>query len=177
VTDRTTVRFWTLAGPLRRIRCALLPSDTPSASGLAGESRGVHESGQAIVEIAIALPVVAAFLFTLIEICLMFYSYCMISESAREATRYAIVRGATCVTAGGAPCTASSSDINNYVSQLSWPNLGNGTMSAATTFPDSNENPGSRVQVIVSYVLPYNIPFAPHGTLHLASTSVMYIVQ
>jgi Flp pilus assembly protein TadG len=145
--------------------------------GMADDSGRIDENGQAIVEIAIALPVVAAFLFTMIEICLLFYSYCMISESAREATRYAIVRGATCVTAGGASCTASSTDINNYVSQLAWPNLGNGTITAAMTYPDGNENPGNRVQVKVSYVLPYNIPFGANGTLHLASTSVMYIVQ
>ncbi len=50
-------------------------------------------------------------------------------------------------------------------------------MSAATTYPDGNENPGSRVQIVVNYVFPYNIPFAPKGTLHMSSTSVMYIVQ
>jgi hypothetical protein len=60
---------------------------------------------------------------------------------------------------------------------MGWPNLGNGALSANTTYPDGNENPGSRVQVIVNYVYPYNIPFAPKGSLHMSSTSVMYIVQ
>jgi Flp pilus assembly protein TadG len=141
------------------------------------DARNENESGQAIVEIAIALPVIAAFAFAMIEICLAFYSYCMISESAREGTRYAIVRGSTCQTSTGASCTASASTMNTVVTQLGWPNLGNGTMSANTTYPDGNENPGSRVQVVVSYVFPYNIPFAPKGTIHMSSTSVMYIVQ
>jgi Flp pilus assembly protein TadG len=136
-----------------------------------------NECGQAIVEIAIALPIIAAFAFAMIELCLAFYSYCMISESAREGTRYAIVRGATCQTSTGASCTASAATLNGVVTQLGWPNLGNGTMSANTTYPDGNENPGSRVQVVVSYVFPYNIPFAPKGTIHMSSTSVMYIVQ
>ncbi len=136
-----------------------------------------NESGQALVEIALALPIIAAIVFTMIEICLAFYTYCMISESAREGTRYAIVRGATCQTASGASCTTSASTINGVVTQLGWPNLGGGTMSANTTYPDLDENPGHRVQVVVSYVFPYNIPFAPKGTIHMSSTSVMYIVQ
>lgn len=130
-----------------------------------------------MIEVALALPIIAAFTLMMIEICLAFYSYCMISESAREGTRYAIVRGATCQTSSGASCTASATTINNVVTHLSWPNLGSGTMSANTTYPDGNENTGSRVQVVVSYTFPYNIPFAPKGTVHMSSTSVMYIVQ
>jgi Flp pilus assembly protein TadG len=135
------------------------------------------ERGQAVVEIALALPIIAAFSFMMIELCLAFYSYCMISESAREGTRFAIVRGATCQTGTGGSCTASASAINGAVAHLGWPNLGNGTLSANTTYPDGNENPGSRVQVVVNYVYPYNIPFVPKGTLRMSSTSVMYIVQ
>ena len=144
-------------------------------SGLAARKK--NESGQAVVEIALALPIIAAFIFTMIEICLAYYTYCMISESAREGTRYAIVRGSTCQTGTSASCTVSASTMNSVVTQLGWPNLGGGTMSAATTYPDGNENPGSRVQIVVNYVFPYNIPFAPKGTLHMSSTSVMYIVQ
>jgi Flp pilus assembly protein TadG len=141
------------------------------------DCRSKNEQGQAIIEVAIALPIIAAFTLMMIEICLAFYSYCMISESAREGTRYAIVRGATCQTGSGASCTASASTINNAVTHLGWPNLGSGTLSANTTYPDGNENTGSRVQVVVSYTFNYNIPFAPKGTLHMSSTSVMYIVQ
>ncbi|MGA9585776.1 MAG: TadE family protein [Terracidiphilus sp.] len=135
------------------------------------------EGGQAIIEIALALPFIAAFTFIMIELCLAFYSYCMISETAREGTRYAIVRGATCQTGSGGSCTASASSINTVVTHMGWPNFGNGTLSANTTYPDGNENPGSRVQVVVNYVYPYNIPFAPKGSLHMSSASVMYIVQ
>jgi Flp pilus assembly protein TadG len=140
-----------------------------------GEKQG--EGGQAVVEIALALPIIVAFSFAMIELCLAYYTYCMISETAREGTRYAIVRGATCQTGSGGSCTASASTINSVVTHMGWPNLGNGALSANTTYPDGNENPGSRVQVIVNYVYPYNIPFAPKGSLHMSSTSVMYIVQ
>ena len=159
---------------------------TALSAASAGEYRaicrkqpGAHEGqdGQAIMEVALGLPAIAAFTFAMIEICLAFYSFCMISETAREATRYAVVRGATCQTALSVSCTASASDINTFVTQLKWPNLGNGTVSASTTYPDGNENPGSRVKVVVTYIFPYNIPFAPSGSISMSSTSAMYIVQ
>jgi len=135
------------------------------------------ESGQALVEAAIALPIIAAFVFTMIELCLLFYSYNLTSELAREGTRYAIVHGATCETSTNASCTASSSAINSYVKQLSWPNLGGGTITPTTTFPDGDENPGSRVKVQVKYDFPLNLPFLPQGTVSMKSTSVMYFIQ
>ncbi len=55
-----------------------------------------RESGQALVEAALTLPQLCAFLYMLIELCLAYYSYCMISESARQGTRYAMVHGAAC---------------------------------------------------------------------------------
>lgn len=139
--------------------------------------RIAREEGQALVEAAITIPIVTAFMFTMIELCLVFYSYCLTSELAREGSRYAIVHGATCVTATNASCTANASAVNSYVSQLSWPNLGGGAVTPATTFPDGNQNPGNRVQVLVTYVFPVNLPFLPQGTLSLNSQSVMYIIQ
>ena len=112
-----------------------------------------------------------------IEVCLAFYSYCVISESAREGTRWAIVRGSTCTTGSGGSCTASAASVNSFVSSIGWPNLGNGSLTPSASFPDGNENPGSRVQVVVNYTFPYSIPFAPKGSIHMSATSVMYIVQ
>jgi Flp pilus assembly protein TadG len=155
---------------LRQGHPAPVPNHKPT-----GESSG--EQGQAIVEAAIALPIVCAFVFAMIEICLAFYSFCMISESAREGTRYAIVHGATCQTATKSSCTASISSINTYVTTLGWPNLGNGTITANTSFPDGNQNPGSRVQVKVNYVFPIQLPFVPRNSISMASSSVMYFIQ
>jgi hypothetical protein len=50
-------------------------------------------------------------------------------------------------------------------------------MTVNTTYPDGNENPGSRVQVAVTYAYPFRIPWIPTSTLTMSSTSVMYIVQ
>ncbi|HTB98639.1 MAG TPA: TadE family protein [Terracidiphilus sp.] len=136
-----------------------------------------REEGQALIEAALAVPIVAAFMFTMIELCLVFYSYCLSSELAREGSRYAIVHGATCLNSSNGSCTATASAVNTYVSQLGWPNLGGGTITPATSFPDGNQNPGNRAQVQVTYTFPVNLPFLPKETLTMSSQSVMYIIQ
>jgi Flp pilus assembly protein TadG len=135
------------------------------------------EAGQALVEFALTACIVFGFVFCLIELCLAFYTHCLISETAREGTRYAVVRGATCLTSSQASCTATASTINTYASTLSWPNLGGGTLNVATTFPDGNQNPGSRVQVQVTYVLPITLVFVPKNSITMSSKSEMYILQ
>ncbi len=138
-----------------------------------------NSDGQALVEMALTVPLIAGFVFTMIEICLVFYSYCLISEYAREGSRYGMVRGATCVTAppANAPCTTTHTSIESYVAQIGLPNLGRGTITPVATFPDGNQNAGSRVQVKVTYAFPVALPYVPKGTLQMSSTSVMYIVQ
>jgi Flp pilus assembly protein TadG len=163
--------------PLRARRCLLGRLPQSGDSGIRPARSASGENGQALVEMAISFPIVATFVFTMIEICLAFYSFCLISECAREGTRYAIVRGATCMTSSNSSCTASSSSINSYVSQIGFPNLGGGTVTPSTTFPDGNQNPGSRVQVHVTYVFPISVPFVPKNSISMGSTSVMYIVQ
>jgi hypothetical protein len=118
-----------------------------------------------------------AFIFGFIELSLAFYSYDLISELAREGTRYAIVHGSTCVTASGTSCTASAASIGTYVSGIGLPNLGAGTMSVAVSFPDGNEAPSSRVKVTVNYVFPYKVPFMMSGPISMSSNSEMYIIQ
>jgi len=146
---------------------------------LASRARGkcCGEEGSSLVEFAISIPVLLTFFFGLIQVCIATYTRGAISECAREGTRYAMVHGSSCETAANASCTLTASAINTYVSSESWPNLGGGTMNVNTTYPDGNENPGSRVQVAVTYAYPFRIPWIPTSTLTMSSTSVMYIVQ
>lgn len=136
-----------------------------------------RQEGSSLVEFAVSVPVLLTFFFGLIQVCIASYTRAAISECAREGTRYAIVHGSTCQTASGASCTSTASVINSYVSSEPWPNIGGGPITVNTTFPDGNENPGSRVQVAVTYAFPLNIPWIPRSTLTMSSTSVMYIVQ
>lgn len=135
------------------------------------------DEGSSLIEFAISIPVLLTFFFGLIQVCIATYTRGAISECAREGTRYAIVHGSSCQTASSTSCTLAAAAINTYVSTSSWPNIGGGAMTPNTTYPDGNENPGSRVQVIVTYALPFRVPYIPASTLTMSSTSVMYIVQ
>jgi Flp pilus assembly protein TadG len=174
------VRGAHFATPARVLRAMLSPLTAFTLGGnrrLA--SRVAHEDeGQAIVEAALTLPVILAFVFTMIELCLIFYSYCMISECAREGSRYAIVHGNGCQTGvTKASCTATGASINTYTQTLGWPNLGMGTLHANTTFGNGTQNAGNPVTVTVTYVFPINLPFLPKRNLSLSSSSTMYIIQ
>ena len=135
------------------------------------------EAGQSLVEFAFTFSVLIGFIFGFIELCLAFYSFGMISESAREGSRYAMVRGSTCVNAAKAPCAATAAQVNTYVSGLGFPNIGGGKINVSTTFPDGNKNPGSRVHVQVTYQFPITLPLVTSGPISIASTSEMNIVQ
>ena len=136
-----------------------------------------NQQGSALVEFALTVPILFSFFFGLIQVCLASYCHQVISECAREGTRYAMVHGSTCQNASGSSCTVSAATVNSYVASTGWPNLGGGTMAANTTFPDASQAPGSRVQVTVTYLFPFRGPFIPPTTLTMSSTSVTYIVQ
>lgn len=140
-------------------------------------ARMAGEEGGALVEFALSLPFLLTFIFGLIQVSIALYTLQMISEVAREGTRYAIVHGATCVAINGASCTADATAVNNFATSAGWPNIGGGTAAVSTTFPDGNENPASRVQVTVTYTTPFRVPFVPTHPITMSSTSVMYIIQ
>ena len=135
------------------------------------------ESGQSLVEFAITFSVLMGFVFAFMELCLMFYSYGMISESVREGSRYAAMHGASCVTAASVSCTASADAINTYVLQLEYPNLAAGRMTVSTTFPDGSQTAGNRVKVSATYVFPITMAFVPSSAWTLSTSSTMTILK
>jgi len=136
-----------------------------------------NEDGQSLVEFAISISALMTFLCVLMEICIAFYTYGMISECAREATRWASVRGATCQTASSTSCTATTTSVSTYATGLGYPNPGGGVLNATTTYPDGNENPGSRVKVDIKYTFTIRLPLVPKNSLALETASEMYILQ
>lgn len=142
------------------------------------------QRGETLVAFAMTMPIMLGFLLGMVQVCLGYYTYEWISEAAREGTRYAIVHGSTCETSAGTSCmvTATSGagsylSVNNYVKAIGLPNLGGGTMTVATTYPDGDEVPPHRVQVKVTYTFPYAIPFVPSSAISMSSTSEMNILQ
>jgi Flp pilus assembly protein TadG len=135
------------------------------------------DRGQSLVEFALTFSMLMAFVFMFIEVCLMFYTYGLISEMAREGSRYAAVHGSGCVTAGGASCTQAGASTNSYVKQLGYPNLAGGVLSVDTTFPDGTQTAGSHARVNVSYTFPITLALVPKTAFTLSTSSTATILQ
>ena len=153
------------------------------------------EQGSAIVEMAIASAVFLAAVFGIIQACWALYAYNYVNEAAREATRYAIVRGGTytgnnCTAPGPATCVAqagATGDVSQYVKSLAYPGIDTTKLTVTTTWPGGvgpvcttpcvSNMPGNLVQVVVSYPYSFHIPFVPSATFTMASTSQLVISQ
>jgi Flp pilus assembly protein TadG len=147
---------------------------------------GLHEEdGGSMVEFALTISVALTLVFVIMQLCLALYMYGMISETAREATRWAIVRGSTCVTGSGTSCTTSATAITAYAKGLGFPNVGGGTLLVTPTYPDNNpvggapncQAPGCRVKVAVAYTVAISLPLVPTNNISLQTSSEMYILQ
>jgi Flp pilus assembly protein TadG len=146
--------------------------------------RGLREEdGATLIEFAITISVALTLVFVIMQLCLALYMYGMITETAREATRWAIVRGSTCVTGSGTSCTTTTTAITNYAKGLGFPNVGGGTLLVTPTFPDTTgtcsnpQAPGCRVKVVVTYTVAISLPFVPRNNIPLQTSSEMYILQ
>lgn len=142
--------------------------------------------GGSVVETALSAMVLFMLVFGIIETSLALYAYHFTAEAARDATRYAMVRGSGC-TGVGAGCPATATDVQTYVKDMSLPGIDPADVSVQTVWPTSGSsctpssnpcnNAGNLVQVTVEYAFPWSIPFVPASTLHMTSTSQMVISQ
>jgi len=143
------------------------------------------ESGATLIEMAVTLPILFTFLFCFMELSMAFYSYNMISETAREGTRYAMVHGASCPNTTTPTCEATAAQVDAYVLGLGWANIAGGTMTVCTyynnnscnTNPSGSEAVGNPVKVTVTYVFPITMPFVPSKSITMKSSSQMTIIQ
>ncbi len=135
-----------------------------------------NEEGSTLVEFAISTSVLFMALFGIISLSLALYSYNFIAEAARDATRYAIVRGSSCL--GLSDCGIAQSGLNTYVQGLNYPGIDSTQLSATASWSPDN-NPGSTVSVTVTYNFPMSIPFWVHSgsIIRMSSTSSMVISQ
>jgi Tfp pilus assembly protein PilV len=116
-------------------------------------SRLRREEGASLVEVAISLSVYLMLLFGVIELSLTLYSYNFVSDAAREATRYAVIRGANSCVPNPAfpncnlrPSTVTSSTnpsanpVLDYIDTLRYPGLNPNHLSAAVTWWSAKQN-------------------------------------
>jgi Flp pilus assembly protein TadG len=147
------------------------------------------DGGSTIVEMAVSCVLFVAVLFGVFEGCLASYTYHLISEVAREGSRWAIVRGSDCHknTPGLDNCGADQTAISSYVKSLSFPGIDSSSRMAVTAAwytPGATaacttqcNQPGNTVQITVNYSFPFAVPFIPRSTIRIGSSSRMVISQ
>lgn len=153
------------------------------------------EEGAAVVELAVSCTVLFSMLLGICQMAIGLYAYQYCSDAARQATRYAMVRGSTSCTntPSLSDCNASASNISTWVKGLGFTGITSSNVTVTTTWCASSgptppttwsacssgtsNKPGNLVKVVVSYPLSFQVPFAPKISLALSSTSQMVIAQ
>jgi Flp pilus assembly protein TadG len=140
------------------------------------------ECGSSLVEYALIVILFMTMLLGIADFSRALYAYHFVSSQAREATRYAIVRGCSIITTE-CPSQASTTDIRNFVE-----NVPLGLDASKVTVPDPtwtlpdgtadpNHKRGSVVSVEVDYAFNFIFPFVSTATLNMKSRSQMVIAQ
>lgn len=140
-----------------------------------------------MVEFALASVILFTLVFGVMAICLALYSYNVTAEAAREATRYAIVRGSACSAGTFSDCNVTQSQLQAHVRAIAFPGITPSSLSLTAAWPTTGvtcfpsvspcNNPGNMVRVTVTYTFPLVIPFVRSRSLSMSSTSAMYISQ
>jgi Flp pilus assembly protein TadG len=157
----------------------------------ARRSRKTGERGGAILEFAFIMVMTFVLIFAIIDFARAFYSYHFLSEVAREATRFASVRGKASCGTSVTPCNVGQAEIEDYVETITPQGIDPSQVTVTPQWPkvgpplcDGTPNPGCPVQVTVTYrfnfIFPanfYNLPpisFMP-GYIDMSSTSQLII--
>jgi len=152
------------------------------------------EEGASIIELAVSCTALFSMLLGICQLSLGLYAYQFCSDAARQATRYAMVRGSTSCTntPSLSNCNASTGNISTYVKGLGYKGITASNITVTTTWCSASSSapttwsscaagtsnaPGNLVKVAVAYPLSLHIPFAPQLSLSLGSTSQMVVAQ
>ena len=180
--------------PTRNLETADRPPRAARIRSLLAHARAVGcvalgESGGSLIEAAISFTLLISVMACVVQASLALYSYHIVADAAREASRYAIVRGSSSCsnTPNLTNCNATSDQIQTWVRNLSFPFIISNHLSVTTTWPTTGSNcypssspcnnPSNLVNVVVTYAFPLNLPMWSGGTINISSTSQMVISQ
>jgi Flp pilus assembly protein TadG len=162
-----------------------------------------EERGSSLVEFAMTSWILMLLLVGVFQCMIAMYAYHFTTYAAQQGTRFAMVRGytwsqnvATNCSTSAPPgftmkynCTASSTDIQNYVQSLSTPGIvaSNVTINTSSSYvwpgktPDgvncsTTNSQGCLVKVTVNYTFNF-LPYMSMSALSLSSTSETSILQ
>lgn len=147
------------------------------------------DDGATALEAAVGLVVLLGLFIAIVRISLALYTSHFVADAAREASRYAIVRGSmSCSTTPKlTDCNVNADEIQAWVRNRGYPGINPQQLSVVTTWPSTGaacypstspcNNPGNLVKVALVYAFPLNIPFWKSATINLKSSSQMVISQ
>jgi Flp pilus assembly protein TadG len=146
-------------------------------------ARLAGESGSNLVEYAILFIAFMMLMFGITGFGHALYAYTFVSNVARDASRWAAVNGATCISDNSCNGVgimnagiASSADVATYVTNRTPPGIDPAQITVTTTWiPD--KNPGSTVEVQVQYNFNFIFPLIRTSTLPLTSTSETMVIH
>lgn len=129
-----------------------------------------NDMGAALVEFGLVVVVFFMFVFGVMDFGRMIYTYHFVSDAACQATRYAIVRGATSTD----PATAA--DVAAYVKSITPEGIDPSSITVSTSW-SPNDAPGSNVKVQVSDDFHFMTPVLAKYQMTLSDASQMVISQ
>jgi Flp pilus assembly protein TadG len=160
-----------------------LKNEAPKKTGIRMSLRS-RERGSSLVELAFVLAFLLTMVFGIVDFGRALYTYHFVSNAAREATRWASVRGRTSTLPGG---WADNTNVQTLVKNVSGMGLDPTKITATTSWPITSfssptcgatpNNPGCVVEVQVQYEYDFLFPFLRIAPLTMTSTSQMVISQ
>jgi Flp pilus assembly protein TadG len=150
------------------------------------------ETGSMLVDFALSISIVLMLTFGIMDFSRVIYVDHFVANAARQASRYAMVRGSTfdgtlCGRPSTLNCEATSADISNYVKSIADPGIDPQSLHVVTRWPGTsptgsacnnvagNDSPSCVVSVQVSYQFQFVLPFLPSGMVPLTSSSAVSI--
>jgi len=164
-----------------------------------------QDEGSQLVELALSLLLLIPLIIGTMELAMGFFAFNEVTDAARTASRWAMVRGSTsCAnTPSLSKCDATDVDIRTYVRGIGYPLLTSSNITVTTNWlvatqstptswsactpvgSDACKVPGNQVQITVSYSLPLILKFwtstnkftAQRSTWAISSTAAETIAQ
>lgn len=150
--------------------------------------------GDQLIEFTLCLPILLTVFVGVIYFSFVLYAAHFVTNGANDGARYAIVRGSewkgvACTTTSTVNCTATNTDISNYVASTLPGGLGTSNLTVSTTWSgktstggncdtqNGSNSPNCLVKVQATYVARFPLPYMSSQSMTLSGTAVMTIAQ